>query len=661
LTARHALLGAFVAGMVAAGRPALVLLAPLAVPRRPLLGLALLAAALAGSLGAHARIEQLDRTALRLGSSISEQVTLLDLPHDTSFGGWQATVGVRGERVALTAGRWLPRPAVAIGAHLRVAGSLKAAPDWMRSRNVHAALAATSVRPTGTARGGFAGFVDGIRARAERALSDGPVSGLLRGMVLGEGEALPVDVQDDFRAASLTHLVAASGQNVALLAALAVALGTALGLGLRGRLLLALALVVVYVPLAGAGPSIQRAGIMGGAALVAALAGRPSSRAYALLLAAAVTLLANPRAAADPGWQLSFAAVIGIAVGAGRVAGWLRDRRVPRGVADATAMTVAATVATAPLIALHFGRVSPIGLPANVLAAPAVAPVMWLGAIAAAVGQLSASAAVPFTAVASLPAAYLAWLGHAAANMRMVVPVCAVLGCATPAPPELRISFLDVGQGDATLIQAGGRSVLVDAGPPGDHIAARLRGAGVRHLDLLVITHAQADHEGGVPDVLSHVPTKALLDGGRHQARAGQVLHVGPIRLDVLSPPAGRRIPGEDPNTSAIVLEATVDGVRTLLPADAESDVLSALPLEPVDLLKVSHHGSADPGLPALLSTLRPRAAVIEVGAHNRYGHPAASTLHALRGTRVYRTDRDGTVRFELRAGRLVETEGTVP
>jgi competence protein ComEC len=86
--------------------------------------------------------------------------------------------------------------------------------------------------------------------------------------------------------------------------------------------------------------------------------------------------------------------------------------------------------------------------------------------------------------------------------------------------------------------------------------------------------------------------------------------------------------------------------------------VLSALSLEPVDLLKVSHHGSADPGLPALLSTLRPRAAVIEVGAHNPYGHPAASTLRALRGTRVYRTDRDGTVRFELRAGRLVEASG---
>jgi len=645
LTARHALLGAFVVGMLATGHPALVLPAPLLVPRRPLLGCALLAAALAGSLAAHARIERLDRTALRLGSSVSEQMTLLDLPRETSFGGWQATVGLRGERVALTAGRWVPRPAASIGAHLRVTGTLKPAPQWMRPRNVHAALTATSVRATGTARGGFPGFVDGIRARADRALSAGRVSGLLRGMVLGEGEALPADMQDDFRAASLTHLVAASGQNVALLAALAVALGTALALGLSGRLLLALALVAVYVPLAGAGPSIQRAGIMGGAALVAALAGRPSSRAYALLLAAAVTLLANPRAAADPGWQLSFAAVIGIAVGAGRVARALRDRRVPRGVADATAMTIAATVATAPLIALHFGRVSPIGLPANVLAAPAVAPVMWLGALAATAGQLSATAAVPFTALASLPAAYLAWLGHAAAHVRVVAGVCAVIGCASPAPPQARISFLDVGQGDATLIQAGGHAVLVDAGPPGDHIASLLGGEGVRRLDLLIITHGQADHEGGKPEVLAHFPGTPVLDGAR--VHAGEVLRIGRIRLDVLWPPAGRGIPGEDPNARAIVLEATVGRERALLTADAESDVLSQLPLEPVDLLKVSHHGSADPGLPALLGVLRPRAAIIEVGAHNTYGHPAPSTLRALQGIRVFRTDQDGTVRFD--------------
>ncbi|MDX6657178.1 MAG: competence protein ComEC, partial [Solirubrobacteraceae bacterium] len=717
-----------VAGVAAAVRGA---------ARRPALLAGLLAAAaLAGALVAQARTAQLDRSRLAAlsGASIEEPAFLLDIPRETQFGGWRATVLLRGERVALTAGRWVPRPDVAIGAQLRVAGTVKglsAAQQWMRSRNVHAALSARRVVATGAARGGASGFVDRIRRRAEHALEAGvppAVAGLLRGMVLGEGEALDSELQDDFRAASLTHLVAASGQNVALLAALAVALGTALGLGLRGRLGLALALVVLYVPLAGAGPSIQRAGVMGCAALVAALDGRPGSRVYALLLAAALTLLANPRSASDPGWQLSFAAVIGIAVGAGRAAEALRRRGVHAGAAEAAGMTVAATVSTAPLIALHFGRASLVALPANLLAAPAVAPAMWLGAIAAALGQASVAAASPFAALAALPAAYLAWLGHCAAhvpgaNVRLplgvVVAVCALAAasllrgrvgrrrrsrpvgralalCASVAaivaagaalagrggeqpPTGARISFLDIGQGDATLIQDGGRAVLVDTGPLGDRIADRVHREGARRLDLLVITHAQADHQGGAAEVLSGMPVGAVLDGrdgvispegARLEAAArargvrllrpaaGQVLRVGPIRLDVLSPPAQGRVRGADPNARAIVLEAVAAGVRLLLTADAESDVLAPLQLAPVDVLKVSHHGSADPGLPGLLAVLRPRAAVIEVGRHNPYGHPAPATVRALAAGagRVLRTDRDGTVRLDVRGGRLVVT-----
>src|SRR5438552_2344334 len=114
-----------------------------------------------------------------------------------------------------------------------------------------------------------------------------------------------------------------------LLAALALPLLAALGLGLRGRLVGALLLIGAYVPLAGAGPSIQRAGVMGAAGLIAALAGRPSSRVYALLLAALATLALNPRAAGDPGWQLSFAAVVAILLLAGRIREALVARRAP--------------------------------------------------------------------------------------------------------------------------------------------------------------------------------------------------------------------------------------------------------------------------------------------------------------------------------------------
>jgi competence protein ComEC len=245
-------------------------------------------------------------------------------------------------------------------------------------------------------------------------------------------------------------------------------------------------------------------------------------------------------------------------------------------------------------------------------------------------------------------------------------------------PGGLRLTFLDVGQGDATLIQWRRATVLVDTGPPDGPILARLRHAGIRRLDLLVVTHAQADHDGGAAAVLRALPVGLVLDGrdgvrdadGARMAaeavrrkvrllaaRAGQVLRIGGLVLRVLwpGPRAAPASAGGDPNQRAIVAEADAGGVRTLLTADAESDVLGGLDLGPVDVLKVSHHGSADPGLPALLTRIRPRLAAIEVGRHNSYGHPAAATVRALiaAGARVVRTDRDGSVRVEPGGGAL--------
>ena len=253
-----------------------------------------------------------------------------------------------------------------------------------RRRGARAALDTFVLRATGARRGGLAGALDAVRGRAERGLERSlppPEAALLRGMVLGQDELIEAAVREDFRRSGLAHLLAVSGQNVMLLGALVLAAGAACGLGLRARLVVAVALIAVYVPLAGGGPSIQRAGVMGAAGLVAALAGRPASRWYALGLAAAVTLALNPRAAADPGWQLSFAAVVGLLA----LAAPLRDAAVRRGVpallAEAGALTLAATLATAPLLAFHFGQVSLASLPANLLAAPAVAPLMWLGMV----------------------------------------------------------------------------------------------------------------------------------------------------------------------------------------------------------------------------------------------------------------------------------------
>jgi competence protein ComEC len=301
-----------------------------------------------------------------------------------------------------------------------------------------------------------------------------------------------------------------------------------------------------------------------------------------------------------------------------------------------------------------------------------------VGAVALGTVLSLAQAAGLGTLLARTPAAGLGALLARTPTGGLAALVTGVQGAGLPPPAGLRITFLDVGQGDATLIQWRGSAILVDTGPPDGPILTRLRHAGVRRLDLLVVTHAQADHDGGAAAVLRALPVALVLDGrdglrdasGLHMAaqaarrrvrmvsaRAGEVLRVGSIALRVLWPASARGPAdvGADPNQRAIVAEADAGGVRTLLTADAESDVLARLDLGPVDVLKVSHHGSADPGLPALLQRLRPRLAAIEVGRHNIYRHPAATTVRALlaAGAAVVRTDRDGSVRVEPGAGAL--------
>jgi competence protein ComEC len=516
-------------------------------------------------------------------------------------------------------------------------------------------------------------------------------------MVLGQDAALPRDLNDDFRASGLSHLVAASGANIALLATLALGLAALLGIPIRTRLFLVIGLIALYVPLAGGGPSIQRAGIMGAAAIVALLASRPSDRWYALVLAASGTLLLDPRSVSDPGWQMSFAAVLALLA----LARPLVERTpLPRPLAEATAVTVLATIATAPIAAAHFGTASLASLPANVLAAPVVAPIMWLGFIAAAVGQVSPALAAPLVSLAAPLLGYLTALASAAAHWpgagikvdpllvalvcaaalgailwwlrtpdRQVTPparrrvvVLATLAVATllvaarpvqaPAPPPpgtLRVTALDVGQGDSILVQGGGASVLFDAGVPEAPTLKRLKEQGIKRLDAFVITHVDNDHAGGAPAVLSHIPVGLLLDGRANAPlpEPGQEVALGGLRLRMLWPTDEARASGAPTNDRCIVIEASVGRRRALLGGDAESDVLDQLDLRDVDILKVSHHGSNDDLLPEVLQKITPEVALISVGRNNDYGHPTANTLRMLRGIEVHRTDLEGTVSAE--------------
>jgi competence protein ComEC len=591
-----------------------------------------------------------------------------------------------------------------------------------------------------------------IRARASAGLGRGMPAReaeLARGFVLGEDEGIDPGTEEDFRRSGLAHLLAVSGENVTLLALLGSAVLGAFGIPLRERLLWLLGLVAVYVPLAGAGPSIQRAAVMGAVGLVATLAGRRSSKLLALALALGVTLAVEPAIASDVGWQLSFAAVIGILLLAGPLRDALARRlgagRWRRALAEGVAVTVAATLATAPLVAYHFETLSTTTLVANVMALPAVAPAMWLGMVGAAAAQVPGLPLEPLNGLDALLLAYIAqvaaWCaapGWAEVHVRLgaggllaayaglaltivaglrlarwrrlvaarrpevwracsptgnksvrralalaplplLVAVLAALwlvsaGGPKPVPRgELRIEVLDVGQGDAILLQpARAPAVLVDGGPPGDGLEAMLEDAGVDRLGAAVVSHDESDHAGGLEELLGRFPIarlafarlgRAPLEAARAagvapvRLAAGAEVRSGRLRLQVLWPPPellSRSLAGADPNTQALVILARWRGFSMLLTADAEAE---AVPLDPgpVDVLKIAHHGSDDAGLGALLDRVRPRLAVISVGAGNSYGHPTATTLATLasHGVRTLRTDRDGTVTIDVFGGKL--------
>jgi competence protein ComEC len=563
-----------------------------------------LTAALAGLLAGGARVHAIDAGALRARPGLHASVD-----------GFVAAVPRRdhGEvavRVDSPAGRVLliaPEPVadLPVGSGVRAEGVLQEPEPWreayLRRQGVGMSLRVERIDRGPGRRGGLTGWIDQVRIRAEMALGRGMPdreAALARGFVLGEDDRIDPRTRDDFQRSNLTHLLAVSGENVILLGVLAWPLLALVGLPLRARLIGTLCLIAIYVPVTGAGPSIQRAGVMGAAGLVAALADRPRSRWYAVLLAAGITLAANPRSDGDVGWQLSFAAVIGIMLWAKRLASVLSggaERRSARhALTEAIAVTAAATVATAPLMAAEFDQFSPAALPANVLAAPAVAPAMWLGMLTGILGQAPFLPVAPLNWLDSLCLAYIAQIGHwlaapdwalltvhlgsiwsvaatsaglliamelllrrldrlkggwhwelsatKTAGLAAVVLLAALLSASSlgghSAPVEsirtLSVRVLDVGQGDSILLDPpSGDPVLVDAGPPGDGVEDRLRELGIQRLAAIVITHDQSDHAGDLEELLDAVRVDRLVYG-RHDPRLrGAALAAGaePYRL----------------------------------------------------------------------------------------------------------------------------------
>jgi competence protein ComEC len=622
--------------------------------------------------------------------------------------------------------------------------------EYLAHRGIHSVMPFPESALIGHEDAGFLReSLETVRAKLSRGLAlalPEPRASLAQGVLLGERSALPSELRDDLNTTNTSHLVVVSGGNIVIVAAIVAGAFTWL-VGRRRAMWLALAAIVAYMLLVGLSPPVVRGTIMGALLVIAQVNGRRSNGMVAILVAAAIMVGVNPHAIRDVSFQLSFAATAGIIVLGGPLHDWILEGlcRVARRdalphaasaiVVGPLSMTLAAIIATEPLVALHFGRLSLVAVPANMLVVPAFPLILGASAVAA-VGGLSPYGSVLLVVpayyllsywiavvegLASVPAAAVAFGGFTswsaiasytfitAASFAVLrrygrprggrveahipwsrlvpaasiaLPVAVLVATAgfvmrPDAPPRLRVTVLDVGQGDAILIQTpAGADILIDGGPG----RAVLRGIGQelawhdRSIELVILTHPDADHAYGLFDVLDRYGVGRVVVGpspppeGWYEAvsseglvsevvTAGTTFDLGgAVRLEVLWPHNGAMLASD--NDASLVLRLVYRDVAFILAGDIEAAAEADLVASGIDLaaavLKVPHHGSVTSSTREFLDAVQPAVSVISAGAGNQFGHPKPEVVGRLSEYGVVlNTAEAGSVAFETDGARL--------
>jgi competence protein ComEC len=584
-------------------------------------------------------------------------------------------------------------------------------------------------------------------------------AGFVRTMVVGERSEVPAAVEDGFRAAGATHVLSVSGLHLAMVVALvfqglkrAAALFPSSALRVAPKAFasaVALPVAAFYTLLTGEAVATVRSALMASVVLGAAIVNRPLSLSAGIGAAAMFLLLRSPAALLDVSFQLSFASVIGLGLFARcllpRVSGerTTAGRRVLTWLYRSLSASLAACLVTMPLVAHHFGEITPAAPLGNLVIVPLVETIVlpfglvgallallhpWLGALPLFVAGLASELALVVAEVFRRCAPVLLvrfpdvcetillvgaagcllqasmsstrsrrrWLLITGAALALAMTSMAVHEVIRRTRNELVVTFLDVGQGSATLIEGPrGFVALVDGGGRFDDsfdtgariVEPVLRAAGITRLDLVVLSHSHPDHLNGLLRILERFSVGALWtsgdDGGNPMygrllalARErsvptpvpARVVHAG-LEVETCGPWLDGRTgvpPGLSANDASLVIRLSFAGRTLLLPGDigeaGEAELLDrrsdGLDLS-AEVLEIPHHGSRRASSPGFLDAVSPTLAVASAGRFNRFGLPSPSTLerYAKRNVDILRTDRDGAVTVTIDSvGRLRAT-----
>jgi competence protein ComEC len=574
---------------------------------------------------------------------------------------------------------------------------------------------------------------------------------IVTAVLIGDRAGLDEETTRRMQESGTYHVIAISGGNIAILAGCLLLLGRSAGLRPRRASGAAILLLVAYAYLVGHEASVARATTAAVIVLGAGLLDHRTPPVNVLAVAATGLVLVSPLVLFDAGFLLTFGATLGIVLGTSRLgdtlcripARWVDP--LPRWVTPPMtllAATLCAEAALMPVGAALFARVTLAGLVLNFLAIPLMTVTQLagmaalglavlhplLGNVAGFLAHLAATGLVestrlldlcpwlvfrvpaPATPVLVVYYGGLMWLfrtgisARARASAQVLLALAALWVVSAPARPALtgepaagwmRVSFLDVGQADATLVQTPSRrSLLVDAGgsiSPRSDIGSRvvapaLWALGVRRLDVAALSHGDPDHIGGLGAVVEDFAPREVWEGvpvPRHRqldalrlasgtigARwrrvvAGDRFDVGGVSIAVVHPPPADWERVRVRNDDSIVLDVRYGDVAVLLPGDIGREVEGrvANALEPVAfrIVKVPHHGSAGSSSPGLVEATAPCVAVISAGHANPFGHPAPGVVRRYRdaGALVLDTGRDGAVTVETDGREVrVRTEG---
>lgn len=543
---------------------------------------------------------------------------------------------------------------------------------------------------------------------------EGWAAELIPGLAVGDTELVSNELNSAMKTAALTHLTAVSGANCAIITGLVMFLGLKLGLRKWVRITLSLGFLALFVVLVTPEPSVLRAAVMTVVTMIALLSNRQGAAVAALSAAMIILLLLDPWQAVHFGFVLSVLATAGILLFSRPLTSFLH-RVMPVWLATVIAVPLAAQIACQPAIILLQPTLPLYGLVANIVAAPA-APVATLVGLAAcltlAVNQQIGDILVWLTwwpaswisetarFFSGLPAAQLPWISgwfgavllavisltvvlafmtrRATAASRRVSLTAAVISMSVlfsfavvrplmswaSIPKDWQVFTCDVGQGDGLLVRGSGGVMLIDTGIDPNKIDSCLDTASVSTIDLLVLTHDDKDHVGGLSGIVNRVkraivsppldnaarPSVEILERMRVPVSIGSrgiSGNLGDLRWQVVWPDS--RVHQSTTNDSSVVMQVDLPSLTLLalgdLGEEKQQEMLRAVFVQRVDMVKVSHHGSADQSA-LLYQRIAATYGLISVGAANSYGHPTEKTLRMLRNSQTLplRTDELGSI-----------------